>query len=624
VYQGINIARHARALSAQMSALRALAEQTPDQVDIARLNEVLQAARDDSLALRASSQPFLVIAPYLSWLPRYGGDIQAAPALLDMSVELTSAASTALAGLEPLAAEADGAMSPGNVQRAATVLADARPQLEQARGHLQAAAAARARLDAERLSPSVSRLVEQSDQMLPWFGLALDVGLVLPDLAGLNGPRHYLILVQNEDEIRPTGGFITAYGLVRVDNGRLTELRFEESSAVDNLSGHAYPEPPAPLLTYMRSELWLFRDSNWSPDFPAAARQAAEFYEWGRGLQVDGVIAIDQRAVQLIVSALGPLPPLPGESQPITGENLIQLMRQSRDQSLPQPWQRKDFIGQIAAALRARLDTGLKRDDLVKLAKAAREGLEERHILAYVRAPEAADLLARQGWDGALQPSDGDYLMVVDANLGFNKVNALVEATVQYDVDLTDLAQPQAEVRLAYRHPGQAEGQACRMDPYAAEGYRDLMEKNCYYNYVRVLVPQGSRLQSATRHPVAGEQLLSGQPSSGEPDIQADVDGTRKVSFGKFLVVPVGASTDSHFEYTLPVAVVREEGGLKHYRLFIQKQPGTMQPPFVVTIVLPLGAQVVSTNPEPVAREENWLRFEVQLRTDQRVEVAFR
>ena len=36
----------------------------------------------------------------------------------------------------------------------------------------------------------------------------------LPNLLGFNRPQTYLLLAQNNDELRATGGFITAIGLV--------------------------------------------------------------------------------------------------------------------------------------------------------------------------------------------------------------------------------------------------------------------------------------------------------------------------------------------------------------------------------------------------------------------------
>src|SRR5205085_6348840 len=91
-----------------------------------------------------------------------------------------------------------------------------------------------------------------------------------PVLLGANTPQQYLMLAQNNDELRPTGGFISAVGVVKVDRGELSVEWFRDSFAVDDLSINHSPAP-APLEKYMWAEQWLLRDSNWYADFPTSA-----------------------------------------------------------------------------------------------------------------------------------------------------------------------------------------------------------------------------------------------------------------------------------------------------------------------------------------------------------------
>jgi len=342
----------------------------------------------------------------------------------------------------------------------------------------------------------------------------------------------------------------------------------------------------------------------------------------GRGVEVDGVIALDQRAVQWIVTALEPLPPLPGNSQPITGEMVIDLMRESRSADVPW-WQRKDFIAQIAAALYTRIEQGLSREDILSLAGALDTALRQRHVLIYLRDPQAHAMVAARHWDGALRPGDGDYLMVVDANLGFNKANALVEEAIQFSVNLSDPAQPQANVQISYHHHAQSPERPCVMHAPVLGSYAE-MAAGCYWDYVRVLAPQGSRLLWATRHPLPAGQLISGQPASGEAETLAEPGGGGKTAFGKFLVVPSGERLDSSFSYMLPASVVQRDGDVMRYRLLVQKQPGTLAPALTITIQLRPGASVVAVEPAPTRLEGDRLRFELTLETDQSIEVAFR
>ncbi|MCA1554618.1 MAG: DUF4012 domain-containing protein, partial [Chloroflexi bacterium] len=91
----------------------------------------------------------------------------------------------------------------------------------------------------------------------------LELFVQIGSLVGFDGARSYLIIAQNEDELRATGGFISAVGLITVERGKVVASEFMDSYAVDNL-GKPYPDPPDALRKYMLAYLWLFRDSNWS------------------------------------------------------------------------------------------------------------------------------------------------------------------------------------------------------------------------------------------------------------------------------------------------------------------------------------------------------------------------
>ena len=76
---------------------------------------------------------------------------------------------------------------------------------------------------------------------------------------GADGPRTYLLLAQNNDELRATGGFISGAGHVTIDRGKITSLILKDSYAVDTWD-QPHPEPPGPLRKYMATDLWVLRD----------------------------------------------------------------------------------------------------------------------------------------------------------------------------------------------------------------------------------------------------------------------------------------------------------------------------------------------------------------------------
>jgi hypothetical protein len=613
----------ASAVHADLDTLESLAASEAQALDLNQAIDLLHTARADLAALQTTARPFLWLAPYLGWLPRYGPDIQAAPALLEMALDLTAAGEVGLKPLLPLLNQAAGRQEPEQkelLKEALVALQAAQPQLQSALSSIQDARAARERLQAGRLSPRVQEWVKRLDRYLPLLEPGVKGTLYLPRLLGVDNPCTYLVLIQNEDELRASGGFISGVARVTIEKGSIIELEFEDSYAVDDFS-QSYPEPPAPLLEYMLSGLWLFRDSNWSPDFPTSARAAIDLYTISRDVQVDGVVALDQQAIRLLIGALGPLQ-VEGYDEPVTGQNAIHMARQAwnpGDEISGEWWRhRKDFMSLVLAEAIHQLERGLDRTALARLASATRRALDEAHLMVYVQDKEAAALMAELGWDGAMLPGRGDYLMVVDANMGFNKANPLVEESLEYAVDLTELDRPRATLIVRHKHLSQQGKALCRHEPRYDPTYEQMMER-CYWDYVRVFVPLEAQLVDATPHAVSGLELLSGTPSPARVIVGPPEQG-RNV-FGTFFLLRRAEALETRFEYTLPRDVLQVQDGGVEYVLTVQKQPGTRGIPLQVRIVLPPGAKVGASEPEPTLATTSELEYALTLERDRVVRV---
>src|SRR5690606_12016020 len=112
-----------------------------------------------------------------------------------------------------------------------------------------------------------------------------------PDLLGVGNTRTYLILAQNNQELRATGGFLTAVGRVTVADGRIVEIDFVDSyDASISRTDLSLPRAHQPVQQYMVIEIMLLRDANWSPDFHTTANIARTIYSQQTGRTIDGVI----------------------------------------------------------------------------------------------------------------------------------------------------------------------------------------------------------------------------------------------------------------------------------------------------------------------------------------------
>jgi hypothetical protein len=573
------------------------------------------------VALRAEIRLWLWLAPAFRWLPAYGPDLALAPQLVEIGDAGTEASVVLTDAFLPLWEP----YRAGNLSIAdlAMGLADARSSLAEAERLLGRIGAAREEIPPGDYLPITQQALGKLDEFVPTVQMGLRSAQIIPNISGMDSPRTYLLIAQNEDEIRPTGGFISSAGVLTVDRGEIAGLSFEDSYAVDDWANHPYPRLPLPFQQIMGDGIWLFRDANWSPDWPSAARQAADLYQIGRGLSPDGVIAIDQRAVQLLVGSLAPLQ-LREDLEPVTAQNVRDIMRQAwfnPSEGEAGQWMqyRKAFIGELAGAMLEKLLSDPGSVDLSALVTAVRTALDEKHLLLYFEEPGLAELVHEAGWDGAMRPFPADYLMVVDANMGFNKATAIIQQGVEYNVSLGEV--PQGRVTLTYTHLGEPLDEPCRHEPFydsSVAGYSDLVNR-CYWDYVRVFPAGGAEPLWGTQHPLSGEFLTSREDWPGE--VVVTEEGGR-LSLANLFLLERGASQEVAFWYSLPGSVVSAAGDRWRYRLLVQKQPGTVGHALSVVVQLPAGATVLATTPAAL-RSGDRVAFDLTLTTDQEIVVEW-
>jgi hypothetical protein len=418
--------------------------------------------------------------------------------------------------------------------------------------------------------------VAQQNPVLPIVQTILQyMTPVVADSVGMNGPRTYLVLIQNNHELRPTGGFISAVGRVVVENGALREFDFVDSYLFFQET-FEYGPAPKPMQQYMNVQLLLLRDANWSPDLPTTAKLVQSLYAQQTGVHVAGVIAVDLHAADLVVDALGPLE-LPGAAAPITGDNfaeqIVQLWErppgtdlQVKSTEFIDWWvQRKTFVTSLAQAARERLENGDV--SYAKLLRNIYTALGERSIQIWVEEPLLAKQLSLLGWDGGLYPAPGaDFVALVDMNMGFNKADAVMQREISYAVTWPDgpTAPALATATITYTHPITIPNYICTNTPEYGESYNFLVER-CYYNYVRLYTPPGAELVQAT---------------GVEPDSVVTQRGENRTQyFAGYFVLPLGQQQIVTFQYRLPADLTPG-----NYQLLLRRQAGSKPLPVTVTV----------------------------------------
>lgn len=634
--KGWRIAGAGRSLLARQEEATALADGGLVNADPEAAEALVAGLRRDVVVLKRESGIFLPLAPAFGWLPRVGPLLEAAPHLMEMADAGTEAAVYGVRGLKPALTllQAEDGGGEALIPELLAIVNEAQPELGRAAAAVARVQAARAQIEnVEGLPWRVRTLLQQVDDKL-YLADFLDFVQIAPAMMGLDGTRNYLLAAQNEDEIRPTGGYFSGVGLLTLESGRIVSLQFEDANRVDAWAGgwslsKPYDAPPQPLHRLMGSELFLFRDANFWPDWPVAAEQAMALYRYGQeeAPPIDGTIAINQQFLAMLLQVTGPLEVAGIESR-LTANNVVANMRDAwsagEDQTR-QEWlqTRHDFLGSMAGSMQEKLLDDFRSLDPLHLAETLHRALSQKHVQIYVRDPAVAETLNRLNWDGRLEmPAGGDGLMVVDSNVGFNKVGPFVESDVTYEITLDEEGRGIAEATLAYTHTYNG-NVACEQGvPYTSKlTYADLMH-DCFWNYVRLYAPAGSTLLEGSDHQWPASAFDFSEGWSGGATMVED-DLTRYAVFGNFFLLAPGDALEARFRYQLPeVATPVDEGRM--YRLRLVRQAGVAPRTTTVVVNAPPGAEVVSASPAPVGNDGRSVTFTVTPETDLTVMVIYR
>jgi hypothetical protein len=584
--------------------------------------------------LKAETGPFVAAAPLFGWLPKVGPLMANAPELMEMADAGSEAGVLAFQGLSPALTlmKSENTTGQSRIPQLLAVIDSAEPNLIQASAALDRLVAARAEMTrVDQFPGRAGSLMQQFDKELPMAQDILQLSLVLPEIMGSEGRRTYLIIAQNEDELRPTGGFISGAGLLVVENGQIISINFTDANVVDafNQPGKLYDLPPQPFTDVMGMDIFLFRDTNFWPDFPVSAEKAMELYTYGQDVPVDGAIAINQQFVRMLLRGVGPVYVADLEKN-VTADTVIEEMRTEwgpgNDEGLDWVSERKAFMGPLASAIQTTIENNMSALDPVALLRQIQAAADERHLQIYMRDADIAAVLKETGWDGSQTRLNGsDYLLVVDASFGFNKVSVAMERTINYDVVLVDSNTGQATVTLNYNHgfPATGDQEPCTHGTTYFQGiqYEDLIN-DCYWDYVRVYSPPGSQLIQATNHPIAADFLLSGVPWNGEARVVTD-EPTDLVVFANFLLIPQGQTVTSNFTYQLPEGIVQQIDGKNHYVLEVHKQAGLRGQAVTITVTLPPQADFEQSIPAATSIEGQIITFTTDLQQDRTFEVIY-
>lgn len=476
--------------------------------------------------------------------------------------------------------------------------------VESALPHVQTAATALEDVDPSVVPNDAIEKVAALQAQAPAVASSMEEFLTLVDtfvtLLGGDEKMRYMAIFQNNTEIRPTGGFIGSFAQVDVDNGAVVSMSVPGGGSYD-IQGQLKEFVEAPEALSLINPRWEFQDANWFPDFPSSAKKMQWFYERAGGPSTDGVIAINASFVVKLLGVLGPIE-MPEYGRTIDAENFMfeaqKIVELEYDKTENAP---KAFIGDLAPLLLERI-TDADVPMLLSLMQLMEEGLRERDVQVYFGENELQSTMHRLGWSGEVKQTSGDYLMVVDTNVGGGKTDGVMDEHVDVNVDVQDDGSIINTVTITRTHNGLASA---------------LFSGKNNVDYLRIYVPEGSELIDADGFtpppselfepsdiPLTVDEDLAFLMSDKTVDANTDVDVWNefgKTVFGQWVQTMPGEASTVHFTYRLPLELFEEtETGLisaaKHelgfgrgdsYSLFVQKQPGVVSRSTDVTLSLP-------------------------------------
>jgi len=379
--------------------------------------------------------------------------------------------------------------------------------------------------------------------------------------------KTYLLVFQNSTELRPTGGFIGSYGLVKFSSGKLLDYKIYDIYTADNqLRGQI--NPPDEILHFLGQPNWYMRDSNWAADFPLTAKRLIWFLEKETGQKVDGVVGINLGAVQKILQATGPLE-LTDLSQTVSAHDFFEKAEYNAEINFfAGSTGKKDFLGATANAILENL-TSNSAKNLPMVSNAFLNSLNEKEILFFFSDPSVQKAAVGAGWAGTIelpvcQENQKNCLMLVEANLGANKANYFLKRSLRVDAVVGKGGEIENTVTVLYQNDSPS----------------DTWPGGVYKNYFRFLIPYGSTVSGFDlgngKKPVTSSLLTAAELEKVRSDeffvFQSMESGFS--SFGSLVEVPVGETRTIVFKYRLPTKLNFSDP-VNNLTFCFLKQPGT-------------------------------------------------
>lgn len=387
--------------------------------------------------------------------------------------------------------------------------------------------------------------------------LSRDMPAILA-LLGDSEPHTFLVLLQNNAELRPSGGFIGNYAILETNDGYITKTDVFDVYSADHQLTEIIEPPPEILSVNTR---WFLRDSNYSGHFPLSATKAAWFLEKERGPGVDSVFAIDQTFIAELLRLTGPIK-IPELGQPVTSENFSTVLSYLVEAKISGRENPKAILKSFLPALERAI---LKYVNPIDLLPLLRQAVASKHLLGYSKDQAVQEFLRRHALANEmkiLEPKE-DYLNIVHTSIGGNKSDAYMDEIIGHDTYIKSDGRLIDEVTITRSHHWNDKTEAALTRLISSFGFSQISREvltilggSRNLHMLRVYVPTGSVFEES---------------SGAEVSMETDAE-TGKTFFRAKMEVPPNESRTLRIRYRLPFSLNLDP--VDKYSLTVQKQAG--------------------------------------------------
>ncbi|MEX2551633.1 MAG: sugar transferase [Actinomycetota bacterium] len=464
---------------------------------------------------------------------------------------------------------------------------------------------------AESRSEAISLLAEARRQA----DIAAGAAFLIPRLLGSGTTRTWVVGAENSAELRGRGGYLASFGLLTVEDGRMSLGEFRSLTDLPVLPRTPIESDRPELLEYQRQYLGLggltsSQNLLMSPDFPLGASMLLSHLKNAAGIDASGLVSLDPTALSYLLAVTGPVV-VEGIPEPLTSDNIVNwalnriyfLYQDDFDE-------RRERLSQMTAAVWEKVVFAGAIDSRA-VSRALGRALSERHLVVYSTHPDEQALIERLGIGGRVEETDGDYLLVVSQNTGENKMDFYKSRMVSYTGRLRWDGGLDSQVQVTVRNtasPGMS-------FPDYVGGARPQIDLNPgrSRDFLSLFVPARAQLRQV---------LKNGHPSF---DFDNSLElGKRRL--GAYVELGAGESQTWTFRYLIPGALSKGA-----YNLVVQNQATVVPDDLSVQIEPPPGASIQSRRAFERSNTLSWrgevgnlLELSAQIRSTLRARIVDR